>query len=96
MDISAFAVWKFKVIDGSLKGFRASDLDSSRYEGARRATVTYDYRNCLMTVRFDDGVPGVTCHLRDAETELRKLGIYEIRPDSERHRLSKLPYTCGF
>lgn len=93
MNIETFALWKFKEFEGRLKGFHSSDVFVTKIEmGLDCYTLTYDIKTnrAKITNIFDPENP-TECSFDELSETLKRLGLYEERPESERHSSSFVP-----
>jgi len=93
MNIETFALWKFKEFEGKLKGFHSSDVFVTKIEkGLDCYTLNYDIKTsrAKITNVFDPENPNECSFAELAET-LKKMGLYEERPETERHSSSFVP-----
>lgn len=93
MNIETFALWKFKEFEGRLKWFHASDVFVSKIEkGLECYTLTYDVKTNTAKIAnvFDPENPTV-CTFAELADTLKKMGLYEERPETERHSSSFVP-----
>lgn len=82
MDLCAFALWKYKNIEGILMHMRSSEVTLTKYVNPKMpALIRYDYEQEEMTVEFPENkykLP-VTCSFNDATKTLQELKMYELR-----------------
>jgi uncharacterized protein YuzE len=90
MDLSVFAVWKFRYVEGYLEGMHASELESTRYVNPDTGEVTwikYDMKREVATVT-SSGNASVECKFSDLEKTLKELNMYRPRAEMQRHSLA--------
>lgn len=90
MDICTFAIWKFRNIEGFLRGFRAFDVRTSKYLDPATlsvATVRYDYVAEKATIE-KPGVATITVGFSGLVDKLKELGMYAELPKDKRHGLA--------
>lgn len=94
MDITQFAIWRFRNAEGVMKYIKSwNGTECVLDVKGKIVKITYDLKNETISiqdklspfaqpivVRFDEFVP-----------TMKKLDYYELRPDSERHSLSYQP-----
>lgn len=90
MDISAFAIWKFRYIEGFLRHMRASDVDSTKYIDPKTGLETwihYDYKNETAKVVTPE-LDSVDTTFNELPAVLKSMHKYEELPEEERHHLA--------
>ena len=100
MDMSTFAVWKFRTVEGRLKNCRGIDFTVTRFIpkdilSADTYQLKYDIENEQVTI---ERLSSLLCTVLDSETVpfadveklLKKYELYEVAPLSERHTCSYL------
>ena len=93
MTLDSFILWKFKRLEGRLKGFRSSDMYLTKIDhGLEQYELSYDIKTntAKMTNAFD-GRTMFECSFKDLEQYLSKLGLLVERDMSERHSSSAVP-----
>lgn len=93
MTLDSFILWKFKRLEGRLKGFRSSDMYLTKIDhGIEQYELSYDIKTntAKMTNAFD-GRTMFECSFKDLEQYLSKLGLLVERDMSERHSSSAVP-----
>lgn len=102
MKFEQFISWKFKEVEGKLKGFQASDVYTSKYTDKKGQTwkVTYDITNNTATIKLSDMFSletgkTIACSLQDFVKTLKENGMYEERFDN-RHSSSTIPWEGSF
>lgn len=98
MKLDQFAVWKFKALDGILKGFSAGDIFTSKYvdKKGQQWKITYDIRTNKATVTLVDMFSletgkSFSCSFKDLEKTLKDNDMYEERQDN-RHSSSYIKF----
>lgn len=98
MKLDQFAVWKFKALDGILKGFSAGDIFTSKYvdKKGQRWKITYDITKNTATITLTDMFAletgkTITCSFKDLEKTLKDNDMYEERHDN-RHSSSYIKF----
>ena len=90
MDVTSFAIWKFRTIEGLLRNMHASDMDSTKYvvPGTGETTwIRYDMKNDTAKIVKPD-LESVTCTFGELPNMLRTLGMYDELPEDCRHHLA--------
>lgn len=90
MEISSFAIWKFRYIEGFLQGFHAFDLETSKYVDPFTFATTwirYNFKAETAEIERPDGTK-VSVKFSELVQKLKDLGMYVERPASERHHLA--------
>lgn len=93
MTLDSFILWKFKRLEGRLKGFRSSDMYLTKIDhGLEQYELSYDIKSnaAKMTNAFD-GRTMFECSFKELEQYLSKLGLLVERDMSERHSSSAVP-----
>lgn len=93
MTLDSFILWKFKRLEGRLKGFRSSDMYLTKIDhGLEQYELSYDIKTntAKMTNAFD-GRTMFECSFKELEQYLSKLGLLVERDMSERHSSSAVP-----
>ena len=98
METCAFALWKFKTVEGILQYWRSSEFDLSKYEldGEVRATIKYNRRSETATVRTMGkwfGDRSVTVPFKDLVAKLKELGLYVLRDRNACHESALIPFS---
>lgn len=93
MDSCAFAMWKFKTIEGVMEGVQSGDVCSTHFDNGRvKAEFTYSPSAERMVVLVKgETTPLIECSFRDAVNELKKHKLY-VERTKNRHGNSYLPY----
>ena len=93
MTLDSFILWKFKRLEGRLKGFRSSDMYLTKIDhGLEQYELSYDIKT--NTAKLTDAFDGHTmfeCSFKELEHHLDKLGLLVERDMSERHSSSAVP-----
>ena len=93
MTLDSFILWKFKRLEGRLKGFRSSDMYLTKIDhGLEQYELSYDIKT--NTAKLTDAFDGHTmfeCSFKELEPHLDKLGLLVERDMSERHSSSAVP-----
>ena len=90
MDISAFAVWKFRYVEGFLEGMQPFDVETTKYLDPNTIEVTwlrYDYKKETVTIEAVDR-QSLTCKFSELTQTLKDLNMYRERPENDRHHLA--------
>ena len=93
MTLDSFILWKFKRLEGRLKGVRSSDMYLTKIDhGLEQYELSYDIKTntAKMTNAFD-GRTMFECSFKELEQYLSKLGLLVERDMSERHSSSAVP-----
>lgn len=103
MDIVNFAMWKFRYIEGILKGMHSFDVCTTKYVDPVNKEVSwikYDYTKETAVIEKTEvkhsmffGEPGTTinrmeCKFSELIKTLKDLGMYQELPDGEHHMLA--------
>lgn len=82
MDLSSFALWKFKTVEGILRNVRSGDVTTTHYDDGRvKATIKYDLNTHEATIAFDDAFKlPVTCSFSKLADMLKSLNMYVLSP----------------
>jgi hypothetical protein len=103
MDLVTFAIWKFRYIEGILKGMHAFDMCTTKYVDPLSDEVSwirYDFEKEKATVEHTEekhtGFFGksepvtrtVECKFSDLPQTLKDLGMYHQLPSGEHHMLA--------
>lgn len=99
MKIDQFALWKFKALEGSLKGFSSGDLLTTHVvdKDKNQLDIKYNLQTNeativdLFALDADDKI--VTCKFKDLINILKERGLYEERGQETRHSSSYIPFT---
>jgi len=77
MDTVEFALFKYKYIEGILKGWRASEFDTSRYKcGTVEAYIKYDIKNDTAKLYIFD-ILMAECKIKELPRILKEQKLYE-------------------
>ena len=90
MDMSSFAIWKFRYVEGYLEGMQAYDVETTKYVNPKTFMTTwirYDMKNETASIEEFDRPP-VVCKFAELEATLKKLGMFRERPVTARHMLA--------
>lgn len=104
MELAAFAIWKFRNIEGFLQGMHSSDVDVTRYVEPITKLVSwirYDIKaetavierttkkTSIWSMTGGDAVTErVECKFSELVGKLKDLGMYVERAEHDRHRLA--------
>lgn len=93
MTLDSFILWKFKRLEGRLKGFRSSDMYLTKIDhGLEQYELSYDIKtNTAKLTNAFDGRTMFECGFKELEQYLSKLGLLVERDMSERHSSSAVP-----
>jgi hypothetical protein len=93
MTLDSFILWKFKRLEGRLKGFRSSDMYLTKIDhGLEQYELAYDIKtNTAKLTNAFDGHTMFECSFKELEQYLGKLGLLVERDMSERHSSSAVP-----
>lgn len=89
MDITSFAIWKFRYVEGFLNGMNAFDVTTTKYVDPRNLDVVwikYDYQK--ETAKVQSSTYCVECKFSELSDKLKDLGIYHERSITDRHFLA--------
>ena len=92
MTLDSFILWKFKRLEGRLKGFRSSDMYLTKIDhGLEQYELSYDIKTnrAKMTNAFD-GKEIFSCSFKELESYLDGLGLLVERQDN-RHSSADVP-----
>ena len=90
MDMTTFALWKFKNIEGVMKYVRSGDVTTTHYEnGNAKGTIKYDLETKIATVSIKSYVKEYPFDRLVAG--LKALGLYAER--TENRHSSSYPAT---
>lgn len=90
MDISTFAVWKFRHVEGFLESMQSFDVETTKYVDPKTFDVTwlhYDYKKETVTIESSDR-QSLTCKFSELIQTLKDLNMYRERPETDRHHLA--------
>lgn len=90
MDIAAFAIWKFRFIEGLLRDMYPSEVKLTKYVHPTTKQVTlirYDYRNEVASIESPRS-PVETVPFARLIDRLKELDMYVEMDKSKRHRLA--------
>lgn len=99
MEISSFAVWKFKNVEGCLRNCRGYDFNVTRFlpkkptdtecfqlrYGLEKNMVTLEHYNLM----FDLASELETAPFTDVVKLLKKYKLYDLIPNEERHSCAR-------
>lgn len=103
MDIVSFAIWKFRYIEGILKGMHSFDIHTTKYVDPVSKEVSwirYDYEKEKATIEktevkhagffggIDESTRTLDCKFSDIIQTLKDLDMYSELPPNERHSLA--------
>ena len=103
MDLVNFAIWKFRYIEGILRGMQSFDVTTTKYVDPVSKEVSwirYDMAAEKATVEratvkhsmfFGETVTGtqkIDCKFSDLVRTLKDLGMYQELPPGEHHMLA--------
>ena len=103
MDIVNFSIWKFRYIEGILRGMNAFNVRTTKYivpVTKEVSWIRYDYENEKATVERTEvkhsvffGESGTStqkleCKFSDLVRTLKDLGMYQELPPGEHHMLA--------
>lgn len=95
VDLSAFAVWKFKTVEGILDGFSSCDMFTTKFsKGRDRYIIEYTPSEGTFEIRClnDELRFPVTGPLRSLPDALRDMGVYVRRHEIEMHSNALIPF----
>jgi len=79
MDTVEFALFKYKHIEGILKGWRASEFDTSKYKfGSVDAYIKYDIKEDKAKLYVFDTFMS-ECKIKDLPDVLKEQNLYELK-----------------
>lgn len=90
MELSLFAIWKFRNIEGFLQGFRAFDVETSKYTDPFSLEVSwirYNFKEETASIERL-AMPTMVVKFSGLVQKLKELGMYVERPETERHHLA--------
>lgn len=103
MDLVTFAIWKFRYIEGILKGMHSFDMCTTKYVDPLSDEVSwirYDYEKERATVehaeerhvgffgKTETVTDSIECKFSDLVRTLKDLGMYQELPPGEHHMLA--------
>lgn len=103
MDLVNFAIWKFRYIEGILKGMHSFDMCTTKYvdpDTAEVSWIRYDYERERAAVehaeerhvgffgKTEKVTDSIECKFSDLERTLKDLGMYHQLPPGEHHMLA--------
>lgn len=89
MDLTAFAIWKSRYIEGYLQNMHAYDVNTTKYVNPKDMAVTWiRYDMEKETARVESGDHVLECKFSELEKTLKDLGMYRERPRDERYSLA--------
>lgn len=93
MTLDSFILWKFKRLEGRLKGFRSSDMYLTKIDhGLEQYELSYDIKtNTAKLTNAFDGQKMFECSFKELEQYLSKLGLLVERDMNHRHSSSAVP-----
>jgi hypothetical protein len=90
MEISSFAIWKFRYVEGFLQGFHAFDMETSKYVDPFTFATTwirYNFKAETAEIERPDGTK-IEVSFSGLVQKLKDLGMYVERGEHERHHLA--------
>lgn len=94
MDISEFAIWKFRCIEGHLQDMNPVDVRKTKYVDPATSEVTWiTYDLSRETATVERGGRKLECGFAELGEKLKDLGMYRERPAGARHSLAG-PWNC--
>lgn len=93
MKLDTFMLWKFKELEGKLKGFYPHEVFSTRIEiGDESYFIWYDIKTNTANISDDMGkYIRENIKFKDLVAELKEMGLYEERTES-RHSSTYIPF----
>lgn len=102
MDIVSFSIWKFRYIEGILKGMHSFDMCTTKYVDPVSKEVSwirYDYEKESVIIERNEMKHGLfsgdrletstlDCKFGDLVQTLKDLGMYRELPSGEHHMLA--------
>ena len=104
MELAAFAIWKFRYVEGFLQGMHASDIAVTKYIDPISKLVSwirYDYKAETAVIEHkikkasiwsleggDVVTETVECKFDELVGKLKELGMYAERSVNDRHTLA--------
>lgn len=103
MDIVNFSIWKFRYIEGILRGMNAFNVRTTKYIDPVTKEVSwirYDYENEKATIEktevkrsvffkdSEESTKTMECRFSELEQTLKDLGMYHELPEGEHHILA--------
>ena len=103
MDVTTFAIWKFRYVEGFLEGMHPYDVTTTRYVepvSGFESWIRYDYRTetaVIERVHRDDFIMSIEdnvvtakaeCRFSELTAKLKELGMYVERAPGNRHHLA--------
>lgn len=98
MEITAFAIWKFKTVEGKLKNVLGWNFETTRFELTKPLAtecyhLKYDYVNEKATLINYNFMLELSAELEtvpfsEVPKMLKKYGLYNVAPLNERHTSS--------
>ena len=88
MELSSFAIWKFRYVEGYLEGMQSYDVLTTKYVDPKTFMTTwlkYDMKAETVSIEKDGAVP-IVCKFSELEATLKKLGMF--REKQIRHMLA--------
>lgn len=84
MDASTFALWKYKNFEGKLRGFHASEFNTTKFwdDNGQEYIIRYDAaaEDALIVKKLEDREDNVWFgSFKDLEEALKRLGFYNLR-----------------
>jgi hypothetical protein len=90
MDIVKFAVWKFRYIEGILRGMQSFNMTTTKYVDPVSKEVSwirYDINKEIATIECAS-TQKLECNFSDLVHTLKDLGMYQELPPGEHHMLA--------
>lgn len=103
MELAYFAIWKFRYIEGILRGMRPFDVTTTKYVDSvtkevswirydmAKETATIERTEVKHSMFFGETVTStqkIDCKFSDLVSTLKDLGMYQELPPGEHHVLA--------
>lgn len=103
MDVTTFAIWKFRYVEGFLEGMHPYDVTTTRYTepvSGLDSWIRYDYKSekaeiervhrddFLMSIDSNVITTKAECKFSELIGKLKELGMYVERAPGNRHSLA--------
>lgn len=89
MDLTNFALWKFRFIEGYLQNMQSYDVTTTKYVNPKDLAVTWiRYDMDKEKARIESGDRVVECRFDELEKTLKDLGLYRERLYADMHHLA--------
>ena len=94
MDLVNFAIWKFRYIEGILRGMQSFDMTTTKYvdpvsKAAEKATVERtEVKHSMFFGETGTSTQKLECKFSDLVRTLKDLGMYQELPPGEHHMLA--------